>query len=383
MNVPSIYDFDKIIIEAMAEDASDVIFQTGSSPHFMIDGEPRDSHYEKITTDIINDIKSTVLQGKDQLLQELEHGKHQIDLSYSIKQKFKDIVRLRISFCKSLEGETVVCRLVPMLIPTIDEYKMPQVFKNIAEELTGMVIVSGVTGSGKSTTIASMIEHINQNRASHIVTLEDPVEFVHERKKSFFTRRELGVHTPDFAQGLRSALRQAPNVILVGEMRDVDSIRYGLLAAETGHLVFSTVHSQSVCDIPERMISTFPEGEQEQVRRQISDVGLAFITQQLIPEKDGKGRSAAFEILILNAAARNLIREKKCIQLENIMQTEFRHGCMTMTRSLMDLYDAEKISEKMLILYSTNDERVRQHIFESTNKKVDVAEPSFWKKISS
>ncbi len=377
---PILYDFDAVIIQAIQEKASDVLFQTESTPHFIVDGKPRDSHYPKITPDTITDIKSMVLQGKPQLLEQLENGEHQVDCSYTVRQKLSDIARLRVSLCKCEEGEEVVCRLIPMHVPSLEEYKMPKVFSSISEEITGMVIVSGVTGSGKSTTIAAMIEHINNNREAHVITLEDPIEFMHKPNKCFFTRREIGLHTPDFAKGLRAALRQAPHVILVGEMRDTESIRFGLLAAETGHLVFSTVHSESVCDIPERMISTFPEGEQEQVRRQISDVGLAFIAQQLVPEKDGSGRAGAYEILVMNAASRNLIREKKCGQLENVMQTEVRFGCSTMSRALMALYDQGRISEENLIRYSSNKETARKHILESTNGDIDVAQPPFFRR---
>ncbi len=238
-----------------------------------------------------------------------------------------------------------------------------------------MIIVAGVTGSGKSTTIAALLERMNRTRQSHILTIEDPIEFVHTPRTSIFTRREIGTDAPTFAAGLRTALRQDPDVLLVGEMRDLESIRYGLMAAETGHLVLSTVHAETASDIPDRMISSFPEGEQDQVRYQISDVGLAFIAQQLVPKKGGKGRVAAFEILVLDSAARNLIRKKKSHHLDTVMQTQIRSGCTTMTRSLIEHYKAGRIDEKTLIAYAPNKERARQYALEHID--VDTAQPAF------
>lgn len=234
-----------------------------------------------------------------------------------------------------------------------------------------MVIVAGVTGSGKSTTIAAMIESINRKRKAHVVTIEDPVEFMHEPKECIFTHREIGVNVSSFADGLRTSFRQDPDVILIGEMRDLESIRYGLMAAETGHLVFATVHSDTASDIPERIISVFPQSEQEQARYQIADVGLAYIAQKLVQASEGGRRHAAFEILVLNAAARNLIRGKKSHQLDTVMQTNVRFGCTTMTRSLIDLYQSGKIDKASLIRHSPNKERARKYVLEHVEIDID------------
>jgi twitching motility protein PilT len=376
-----VYDFEKIALTAVSYKASDIHFETGSSPFYRIDGRVYNTKYTEITDSIVNDIKSIVLQGKDELNRHLEK-EGQIDCSYEIKSQStgEPIVRLRISFSKCYEGNKIVCRLIPIEIPTIEKFNMPDVFKRISEELTGMVIVAGVTGSGKSTTIAAMINHINKNLSTHVITIEDPVEFVHRGKKSIFTHREVGTHTNSFSAGLRAALRMDPDVILVGEMRDIESIRYGILAAETGHLVFSTVHSATVGDVPERIISSFPEKEQSQSRYQIADCGLAYIAQQLIKNKSGKGRSAAYEILILNSAARNLIRTNKSFQLDSVIQTEFNNGCITMTRSLINLYDSGYISEEDLIKHSPSKTEARDYIIQHTDGKIDVEQPSFWNK---
>jgi twitching motility protein PilT len=238
---------------------------------------------------------------------------------------------------------------------------MPEVFKAIALENTGMVIVSGVTGSGKSTTIAAMIEHINQQKCKHVLTLEDPIEFVHSPNKCIFTRREKYAHFDEFSDGLRTALRQDPDVILVGEMRDAETIRAAMQAAETGHLVFATVHSATVEDVPERIISTFPQDEQDQIRSQIANVATAFIAQTLVRKKD-KGRIAAFEILRANAAARNLIREHKSFQLNSVMQTQRREGMITMTQCLIDLYADGLISGNMLKENAPDVERAKKYV---------------------
>jgi twitching motility protein PilT len=372
------YDFNGLVLKALQAKASDIHIQSGQEPFFRILGQVIGSRTPAVTTEMINDIKSIVLD--DATLRKLEE-KGAVDCSYQIKLqrprnlKVVSSCRLRVSFSKCIEGYKVVCRIVPMDIPTIEKYGMPRVFNNIADQLSGMVIVAGVTGSGKSTTIAAMIERINRRRRAHVVTIEDPVEFVHTPKHSIFTRREIGHDTPDFASGLRTALRQDPDVILVGEMRDLESIRHGLMAAETGHLVFATVHSETASDVPERIISAFPEQEQEQVRYQIADVGLSFIAQQLLRKKDRKGRAAAYEILILDAASRNLIRNKKSHQLDSVMQTRIRTGCITMTRALIDLYASGVIDKESLIAYSPNKERAREYAMEHVG--VDTSQPSF------
>ncbi len=369
------FDFDAFVTKAQQAGASDVHIQTGHRPAARIHGEVVEAKLAKINHDQVRDIMGAVLDDRG-LRQVDEQGS--ADRAHTIRQGRKLVCRLRVSFARCVEGYKVVCRLVPTTVPTIASLRLPKVFNNIADQLSGLVIVGGVTGAGKSTTIAAMIERINKQRAAHIVTLEDPIEFFHTPKKAIFTHREIGRDTPSFSDGLRTALRQDPDVLLVGEMRDLESIRHGLLAAETGHLVFTTVHSEAAGDIPERMISVFPEGEQDQVRAQVADVGLAFVAQQLVPRKTGKGRVAAHEVLILDAAARNLIRTKKSHQLDSVMQTQLRSGCTTMTRALIELFKAGAIDEEVLISHAPNKERARQYALEHVD--LDTSQPSFMRR---
>ena len=367
------FDFDDIAKEAYTWEASDIILKPNKYPAIRIHGEiKRIPERKEISASDINDILGLILNDKD--LRQL-NDKGYVDKSHDVDERF----RLRVSIAKSYEGRnqegmTVVSRIIPRHIPTLEEYKMPKIFENLALEHNGLIIVGGITGSGKSTTIASMIEHINQNKCSHIITIEDPIEFVHEDKKSVFTRREIGTHVESFSNGLRTALRQDPDVMLVGEMRDLETMRAAMDAAETGHLVFATVHAGEVDDMPERIIQQFRDDEQNQVRTQIANVGLAFIAQALIPKIKG-GRVAAFEILILTSSARNLIREGRSIQLPTVMQTGRKWGMITLTEYLMELHAKKIISDENLVYYSSNKERARDHAL--SQQKVDINQPYY------
>jgi twitching motility protein PilT len=367
------YDFDGLVLSALQKGASDVHLQTGSRPCFRINGDVIPTDAPVVSHETIEAIKSLLMD--DVAVRRIEEAGC-VDRSYTLHDAGHVVGRLRVSFGRCLEGHKIVGRLIPIEVPSIEGLQLPEVFTHIADEQHGMVIIAGVTGSGKSTTLAAMIERINTRRKAHIVTIEDPVEFVHLPRQSIFTHREIGTNVPSFAEGLRTVLRQDPDVILVGEMRDLESIRYGLVAAETGHLVFTTVHSEAVSDIPERIISMFPEREQEQARFQIADVGLAFIAQQLVKRRDGQGRLAAFEILVLNGAARNLIRTKKSHQLDSVMQTQVRSGCTTMTRDLIEMHKAGLIDRETLVASAPNKERARKYAMEEVH--VDTAEPTFF-----
>jgi twitching motility protein PilT len=357
-----LFDLDEFVQKAIHHRASDIHFQTGDEPQFRIDGAIRQINLPKVSSQQIEDLKSLLLDDRSSRQLD-EHGA--VDRGYQVKGTgTKKSCRLRASFAKCLEGFKVVCRIVPEDIPTVKGFGMPEIFEKISLENTGMVIVSGVTGSGKSTTIAAMIDYINQNQQKHILTLEDPIEFVHTPHHSVFTHREKNAHFESFSDGLRTALRQDPDVILVGEMRDTETIQAAMQAAETGHLVFATVHSASVADIPERIISTFPEDEQDQVRSQIANVSNSFIAQSLVGKKS-KGSAAAFEILRLNNAARNLIREHKSFQLDSIMQTQRREGMVTLTQSFIDLYAKEVISADVLLAHAPDVLRAETYIKEN------------------
>ena len=366
------FDFDGLVLNALRAGASDVHMQTGSRPFFRIDGDVMATDAAVVSNETIEAVKSLILD--DTAARQMEET-GSVDRSYTLHDDGLIVGRLRVSFGRCIEGYKIVGRLIPIEVPTIDGLQLPQVFNHIADQLSGLVIIGGVTGAGKSTTLAAMLERINTERKVHVVTIEDPVEFIHTPKQSIFTHREIGISVPSFAEGLRTVLRQDPDVILVGEMRDLDSIRYGLVAAETGHLVFTTVHSETVSDIPERIVSMFPEGEQGQARFQIADVGLAFIAQRLVKRRGKPGRLPAFEILVLNSAARNLIRSKKSHQLDSVMQTQARAGCTTMTHDLIEMHKAGLIGRETLIACAPNKERARKYAMEQVH--VDTAEPAF------
>ncbi len=360
------FDFDDITKEAYIWEASDIFLKSNKSPLMRVHGDiERIPKRKKISASDIDNVVGLILNDKD--LRKLQNEGF-VDKSYDVDERF----RLRINIAKDLGGTTIVSRIIPTHIPTIDEYKMPKIFKDISLEHNGLVIVGGVTGSGKSTTIAAMIEHINQKKNSHIITIEDPVEFVHTDKQSIFTRREIGTHVESFPSGLRTALRQDPDVILVGEMRDLETTRAAMGASETGHLVFATVHAGEVDDMPERIIQQFRDDEQNQIRIQLANVGLAFIAQALVPKIKG-GRVAAYEILMLTPGARNLIRENRCVQLPTIMQTGRKLGMNTMTEYLMELYANKIISDENLIYYSSNKDRARE--FALSQKDTDINQP--------
>lgn len=361
------FDFDEMVRISYDSKASDIHLIPYAYPQIRVHGDIQQLYgFDKITPSNINDIKGMIFSDKDMRKFE-DHGS--VDKGYEVK----DICRLRVSIAKCLEDTKVVCRLIPNEIPTLQEFKMPKIFQELSLEQTGLIIVGGITGSGKSTTIAAMIEEINNERPAHVITIEDPIEFVHKPNKCIFTRREIGQHVEGFADGLRTCLRQDPDVILVGEMRDLETMRAAMQSAETGHLVFATVHANEVDDIPERIIGSFPDDEQNQIRSQLANVGLAFIAQCLPKRKDGRGRVGAFEILVLNSAARNLIREKKSFQLPSVMQTNRKHGMITMTEYLMHLYENGVVDEASFVRFSTNKQRAREFVLQTHS--LDIASP--------
>lgn len=367
----SAFDFDDLVRQAKDAGASDIHLQSSVIPYFRIHGDIIAAGDVPITEEQLNSVIDQVCDPASQ--EYLNTGKAgAIDRSYSIA----DVCRLRVSAAHCLEGRKIVARLIPSDVPDIDDFGMPSVFKSIAMEQTGFVLVGGATGSGKSTTIAAMIEHANRFTKRHVVTVEDPIEFVHQPKKCVFTRREVNHHLDRFDNGLRNALRQDPDIILVGEMRDRETMRAAIQAAETGHLVFATVHAAEVDDMPERVVGSFPEMEQDQIRSQLANVGLAFIAQTLVKKKEGDGRIGAYEILLMNNAARNLIRQDKCFNLTSVMQTSASSGMITMTQYLIDLYQKGLIDEQALVQSSSNKERAREVIMKTAG--IDPSEASFF-----
>ena len=253
-------------------------------------------------------------------------------------------LRFRANFYKTLNGPAVVLRRVESKIPAMESLGLPPVLYELIDAHKGLVLVTGPTGSGKSTTLASIIDQINENRPTNIITIEDPVEFIHNDKKSIISQREVGKQTESFAKALKGALREDPDVILVGELRDLETIGMALTAAETGHLVFATLHTSGAPNTINRLIDVFPSGQQSQIRAQISESLKMVVTQKLFKKKDGSGRVAAFEIMVCNQAIKTLIREAKIHQIPGVMQTGQRDGMITMDKSIEQLTGSGAIS---------------------------------------
>ena len=263
---------------------------------------------------------------------------HELDSSVTLSG-----LRFRANFYKTIQGPAAVLRRVESVIPTMDQFDLPPVLYDIVDMHKGLVLVTGPTGSGKSTTLAAIVNEINKTRTSNIITVEDPVEFIHKDLKSIVSHREVGKQTQTFATALKAALREDPDVILVGEMRDLETVSLALTAAETGHLVFGTLHTSGAPSTINRIIDVFPPEQQAQIRAQISTSLKMVVTQRLLRTKDGQGRCGAFEVMKCTPPIQNLIRESKIHQIPSIMQTAVKDGMITMTKSLEDLVKAGKI----------------------------------------
>ncbi|MSR45952.1 MAG: type IV pilus twitching motility protein PilT [Planctomycetes bacterium] len=327
---------------------SDLHITAGSPPKLRINGSLVDTEYEPLTGDDTKSIVYGVLATEQiaRFERELE-----LDISFGLP----GIGRFRTNVFVQRGCVGSVLRVVPERIRSFDELGLP---REICEELCrtpkGLVLVTGSTGSGKSTTLAAMVDHINSTRQHHIVTIEDPIEFVHKHKKSLINQREVGPDTQQFKRALRSALRQDPDVVLVGEMRDLDTIEAALNISETGHLTFSTLHTSDAVQTISRVIDVFSAGQQAQIRTQLSSTLSAVFSQQLLPRANGRGRVMACEILLCSPAVRALIREDKAHQVYSIIQTSRKQGMRTMNQSLSDLYRANEICYEDALAHSTD-----------------------------
>jgi len=275
---------------------------------------------------------------------------HEVDFGFEIP----DVARFRANVFMQRRGPGAVFRVIPTKIRTLEELGCPPVLREMAMKERGLVLVTGPTGSGKSTTLAAMIDFVNANKQGHIITIEDPIEFVHESKKCLINQREVGSHTKDFATALRSALREDPDCLLVGELRDLETTSLAITAAETGHLVFGTLHTNSAAKTVDRLIDVFPGDRQAQVRTMLSESLEGVIAQTLIPTADGKSRVAVLEILTAIPALRNLIREDKTAQILSIMQVGTQHGMQTLDQALKDLVTSGRITREEALKRTTN-----------------------------
>jgi twitching motility protein PilT len=289
---------------------------------------------------------------------EILNKKGEIDFSYSMP----GMQRYRVNAYRQRNSYSAALRIVGSKIPAFEELGLPSVVRDLSLVSRGIILVTGPTGSGKSTTLASMIDYINNNLDRHIITIEDPIEYLHRHRKSIVNQREVGSDTISFANALRAALRQDPDIILIGEMRDLETISTALTAAETGHLVLSTLHTVGATKTIDRIIDAFPPHQQQQVRVQLSMLLQAVVSQQLLTRRDGNGRVVAVETMIVNSAIRNIIREAKVHQINNVIQTSASKGMMLMDDALAELYNKQLISREDALMYSVDQEYMKKKI---------------------
>jgi len=336
--------FEHLLRAAFELRASDLHLTVGIPPIMRINGQLRQYGQETVKPEDTEAMAKAVIS--DRLWpQFLEKG--EIDFSHGIP----GVSRFRINVFRQRSCISLAVRVIPTKIPTIDELGLPEVLKKIVEKPQGLVLVTGPTGSGKSTTLAAMIDYMNKTMRKHIITLEDPIEYLHKHGNCIIDQREIGFDTNSFANGLRAALRQDPDVILVGEMRDLETIHTAITAAETGHLVLGTLHTSSAPATIDRIIDVFPPAQQQQIRIQLASVLVAVISQRLFPKANEQGRIAATEILINNSGVANLIRNEKVHQIVNIMQTSKAQGMHTLESHLKELVYAGWISREIVEPY--------------------------------
>ena len=344
---------DKLLEEAHLKKASDMHITVGVEPIFRINGALiKADHFKLKPADTEEMFKSITTAEQQQRFNELG----EIDFSYSLS----GYGRFRVNAFRQRGTIAIVLRLVAEKVPTLEDLKHPEIMKTLSLKPRGLVLVTGPTGSGKSTTLAAMINLINQTEAAHIITMEDPIEYLHRHNKSIVNQREVNTDSISFANALRAALREDPDVILVGEMRDAETVSTAITAAETGHLVFATLHTSDAAQTIDRIIDTFPPHQQQQVKSQLSMILQGIISQQLLPLKDGSGRIAALEILVATPAIRNLIREGKTHQILSSVQTGAKYGMQTMDMALRDLVQKNLVEfEEALSLASDPDTFMR------------------------
>lgn len=340
-------DISELLIFVQKENASDLHLSAGESPMVRIHGEMKRIEMPPLSKENLHMMLYDILN--DQQRKRFEEM-HELDFSIDLK----GIARFRVNAFRQARGEGVVFRVIPSKILTIEQLGLPKSLREVTKNERGLVLVTGPTGSGKSTTLAAMIDILNNSLNGHIITIEDPIEFVHECKKCLINQRELGSHTHSFANALRSALREDPDIILVGEMRDLETISLALTAAETGHLVFSTVHTSGASKTVDRIIDVFPAAQQDQVRAQFAESIQAVISQVLLKRRDGRGLVPALEIMIGTPAVRNLIREGKVAQLPSAIQTGQKFGMITLDQSLKELVSKGIVDKEQCLYFASS-----------------------------
>ena len=348
------YTLKELLNKAIAMKASDLHLTVGLSPTVRCNGKLIGLGEEKLTISYTEKFSKEILGEKYK--EYLSCG--EFDTSYFIE----GIGRFRVNVFKQKNNDAIAIRIIDLKIPTLDELKHPIVIKDIINKRRGLVLVTGPTGSGKSTTLAAIINEINNIREAHIITLEDPIEYLHTHNKCIINQREIGKDSRSYKSALKAILREDPDVILIGEMRDLETISIAITAAETGHLVLSTLHTVGAANTIERIIDVFPPYQQQQIKSQLASVLEAVISQQLLINKNNNGRVAAFEIMISTPGIKNLIREGKTFQIESMIQTGSKYGMKTMDMSIYELYKNGVISKETAIMYAIDREALEKII---------------------
>src|SRR5215210_1988226 len=321
---------DELLIMMKQQNASDLHLSSGSAPYLRVYGEMVKLNYREVANDVCQSLIFQILTDRQK---ELFFENWELDFSYPLP----DVGRFRVNVFMQRHGVAAVFRMIPEKPETVEELGLPEQLLDLLDASEGIVLVTGPTGSGKSTTLASMIHSINMTRPAHVITIEDPIEFVHQNQKALISQREVSSHTKSFHAALRAALREDPDIILVGEMRDLETISLAVTAAETGHLVRATLHTNSAVKTVDRIIDVFPESQQTQIRAMLSESLRGVVAQALLPAADGEGRVPVVEILVNVPAIANLIREGKTFQIASAMQTKRSQGMVTFEHSVNDL----------------------------------------------
>ncbi len=350
-------DMLRVVVE---KGASDLHLCVGVPPIIRVDGQLLPLNYEKLNPLVSQRMMYDILS--DEQIQKFE-ANWELDCSYALGR----VARFRVNVYKDKGSVAGAFRLIPTKIPTIRDLGLPMVLEDLTRRPRGMIIVTGPTGSGKSTSLAAMINQINNERSLHIITIEDPIEYLHQHKYSVINQREVGQDTKEFANALRAALREDPDVILVGEMRDLETMSNAIRAAETGHLVFATLHTNSAASTVDRIVDSFPANQQDQIRLMLSNSLEAVLCQQLMPRAGMPGRVCAMEVMVATPAIRNLIREAKSHQITSIIQTSANVGMQTMDQHLRELYQRGIITYDDAMMRAMNPEELKKMIAAPTS----------------
>ena len=346
-------DMESLLREAVARHASDLHVTVGVPPLIRINGALIKLDLPPLGVDDTAQLFEEIV-AEDRRVQFNQNG--EIDFSYTVF----GLSRFRVNVFRQRGSIAIAIRIIPERVPSLQELKLPDIVRELARKPRGLVLVTGPTGSGKSTTMAAMIDQINSERACNILTLEDPIDYLHRHRKSIINQREIGADSRTFANALRAALREDPDVILVGEMRDMETISIAVRAAETGHLVLATLHTSDAAQTVDRIIDVFPPYQHQQVRTQLSLALQGIVSQQLLPRRDGQGRIVAVETLVTTPAVRNLIREGKSHQILSVIQTGAKFGMLAMDTALRDLCRAGLIAEDEALMRSNDPDTLQR-----------------------